>query len=291
MAGGSWWTPTIWVDGIDSTWGSYSVSWWLTIFRGMVDARLPVPSPLELDLQVEYGARGDTGTAYVEIVATDTIPFTQLRWYLNIVEDDLTQGVRHYDQILRDYVLGYNGTALTISEGDTVDVSKEFVMDPGWEEEKCRVVVFVQNGKLAPAGERKREVLQAIQGPLLQPVPGQVVDVTITKSSENLLLQWSPVVTDSNGNPIVVDLYRIFRDTVAFFDPGSNPFDSTPETLFMDTTGAVGDTLIHYYYGVTAVSGTKESGLSKGVGEFDRPLTNVEPPETTRVELRLHPSR
>jgi hypothetical protein len=291
MKGGSWWTPTIWVDGIDSTWESHTVSWWLTKFRGMVDARLPVPSPLELDLQVEYGARGDTGTVHVEIVATDTIPFTTLRWYLNIVEDDLTQGSRHYDQILRDYVLGYNGTALTISEGDTVDVSEDFIMDPSWLEENCRVVVFVQNGKLAPAGERKREVLGAIQEPVLQPVPAEVVDITITKGAQDLVLQWSPVVSDTNGDPLEVDLYRIFRDTVCFFQPGSEPFDSTPDTHYVDTSGVVGDTLVHYYYGVTAVVGAKESGFSKRIGGFDFPLYNIEPPETTRVETRPRPSR
>ena len=277
-----YYTPTIVVDGIDSVAESATVSWWLDSLRTMVNLRLPVPSPLALDLQVEYGARGDTGTAYVEIVATDTIPFSQPRWWMAIVEDDLTQGTKHYDQILRDYFPGTTapppGTPLTISEGDTVYVTEDFVISPAWAQENCRVVFFVQNNKTAPAGERKREVLQSIQAAVVIPVPAEVADVTIAKSAQDLVLQWSPVTQDTYGRPLDVDVYHIYRNTVAFFDPGSEPFDSTPDTLFMDTTGAVGDTLIHYYYGVTAVSGEKESDLAKRVGEFDGSLTNVEPP-------------
>jgi hypothetical protein len=76
-----------------------------------------------------------------------------------------------------------------------------------------------------------------------------------------------------------VNLYHIYRDTVPFFSPGPAAFDSTEEAFYMDDTGTVGDTLTHYYYEVTAVSGEKESGFSKSVGEFDQHLTNIEPPE------------
>jgi predicted dehydrogenase len=67
----------------------------------------------------------------------------------------------------------------------------------------------------------------------------------------------------------VVDQYRIYQDTVAFFDSGSEPFDSTASTFYMDTSGVVGDTGIHYFYAVTAVFSGKESVPSSVVGEFD----------------------
>jgi hypothetical protein len=102
------------------------------------------------------------------------------------------------------------------------------------------------------------------------PVP--VSDLTVTLSGEDLRLEWSAVTTDGFGGPIVVDRYRIYRDTSAYFEPGSEPFDSTVALFFVDDTEVVGDTLTHYYYAVTAVSGDKESEFSNLVGEFDRGL-------------------
>lgn len=106
--------------------------------------------------------------------------------------------------------------------------------------------------------------------------PQQVADLTVTLAGEDLRLEWSAVTVDVHGTPLVVDRYRIYRDTVAFFDSGSEPFDSTGVHSYVDTSGVVGDTGTHYYYAVTAVSAGKESGSSGQVGEFDRELVVLE---------------
>ena len=267
--------PTLWMDGIDDQTGAWSdVNYTWSVYSGMINARLAVPSPLELDFSVEYGARGDTGTVHMEVVATDTIPFSKLRWRFGIVEDGLTSGSKHYDQILREYVTTHVGDTLSISEGDTVSRSEEFVMDPTWVVENCRIVVFVQNGKDVTPLEQEREVLQAIQKPVIAPTPERVTDLTITLSEENLILDWSPVATDTNGNPVEVDYYQVYRDTLGFFEPGSDPFGSTAGTFYVDDSGVVGDAGTHYYYAVTAVAGGKESEHSGGVGEFDKVIVS-----------------
>jgi len=242
----------------------------------MVDARLPVSSPLEMSLWVEYGAHGDSGTAHLQIVATDTIVFTSPRLRLAVVEDDLLQGSRMYDQVLRDYLGGPLGYAITIAQGDTIQWDEDFVLTPSWNEEKCRILAFVQEGKtLAP---NQREVLQAVQAPVVSYTsPSQVSGLTITLLEGDLVLEWLPVTEDTSGNPIVVDSYNIYRDTVAFFGPGSNPFDGAIYLSFTDTTGAVGDTLVQYYYAVTAVYHDQESDFSGIVGEFDTRLINEVP--------------
>ena len=102
------------------------------------------------------------------------------------------------------------------------------------------------------------------------PVP--ISDLTVTLSGEDLRLEWSAVTTDGFGGPIVVDRYCIYRDTMTYFDPGSEPFDSTVALFYVDGSGVVGDTGRNYYYAVTAVCGVKESGFSNLVGEFDRNL-------------------
>lgn len=242
----------------------------------MVADRRAVSSPLKMTMQVELDAKADSGTVHVEIVATDTIPFTGLYIRFTVIEDDLTSGLKHYDQILRDYFPSTTGYSITIAEGDTLSFSEDFEIDPSWVLENCRVLVFVQNGKYV--AQYKREVAQAIQGPLLAPVPDAVANLTVTLLESDLVLQWSPVSTDTSGNPVEVDYYQVYRDTLSFFEPGSDPFTSTTDTFYVDDSGVVGDTGTHYYYAVTAVAGSKESDFSGTVGEFDTGLTN-EPPE------------
>jgi hypothetical protein len=99
--------------------------------------------------------------------------------------------------------------------------------------------------------------------------PEEVDDLFITLMGSDLMLQWSPVNADTNGQPIAIDYYAVFRCSLDFFGPGSDPFMTTVDTFFVDDTGVVGDTTNQYYYCVTAVSGAKESDKSLVVGEFD----------------------
>jgi hypothetical protein len=192
------------------------------------------------------------------------------------VEDDLYQSGKYYDQMLRDYFAPtaphHAGTPITISLGDTVTHSDEFVMDPGWDASKCRVVAFVQNGVGVPPPEIEREVIQAVQAPLIRPLPAAVTGLTATLMADDVQLDWGPVTTNTEGGPLAIDHYQIYRDTLGFFGPGSDPFLTITDTTITDTTGVVGDTAKHYYYAVTAVSGSDESEVTGEAGEFDRYL-------------------
>ena len=274
---GGQYTPTFEGDGIDEiigNQGGIAACW--AAYKGSISARLPVSTPLEMSLEVNYGAHGDSGTVRVEIVATDTIPYTSLRVRTCIVEDGLSYGGKAYNQMLRGYFCptapSHAGTPISISEGDTVIHTDEFVMDPSWVPENCRIVAFVQNGVGVPPPEIEREMIQAIQEPLVKQPPAEVAGLTATLMADDLLLEWEPVTTDTEGAPMTIDHYQIYRDTLGFFGPGSDPFLTTADTFCVDTTGVVGDPDVHYYYAVTAVAGADESDVSGEAGEFDRYL-------------------
>jgi hypothetical protein len=94
-------------------------------------------------------------------------------------------------------------------------------------------------------------------------------------SSGDILLWWSPV-EDNFG----VDYYVVYRGLGPNF-PGDS-IAAPAETTYLDV-GAVGDTLANYFYMIKAVDvGGNKSGNSNCVGEFDEPLTNYTPPDTTR---------
>jgi hypothetical protein len=107
---------------------------------------------------------------------------------------------------------------------------------------------------------------------VISPAPAAVADLTVTLSDDDLVLSWTPVDQDTQGGPLTVDHYLVYRDTLAFREPGSDPFQTTADTFWVDDTGVVGDTGTHYFYWITAVSGTKESTDSPGGGEIDIPL-------------------
>ena len=260
------WTPTVWFDGADEQTGAPGgMDSLLTIYRDKILARLAVPSPLAMNLTVEYSAKADTGMVHVELTAADSIPYQDLHLRMTVVESGQLVNERIINHLLRDYFPDTLGVSLTLSQGDTVNHSEPFVIKPAWQEEECHIVVFVQD-------DTTREVLQAVQTPLVAAIPAAVSDLSITLCGGDLLLAWPPVTQDTLGHPLAVDHYRIYRDTVAFREPGSDPFQTTADTFLVDDTGVVGDTGKQYFYWIAAVSGAKESADSRGAGEFDTHL-------------------
>jgi hypothetical protein len=262
------WTPTLWLDGVEDVMELYenvNLTW--SVYRDEIGVQLEVPSPLEMDIQVFYGAKGDTGTVDVQVVAATPISFSDLRLRLAIVESDLSWAGDTWNQVLRDYFPTWTGISFSIAQGDTFTHSEDFVIQTGWDDENCDLVVFVQD-------HTTRDVLQAIQSPLIVPIPEAITDLAVTLVEDDLVLNWSPVALDTYGHPLRVDYYRVYRDNVPVFLPGAEPFDTATEDFYVDGTGVVGDVGTNYYYAVTAVAGYKESGFSRWVGEIDRVLAS-----------------
>jgi hypothetical protein len=259
---GSYYTPTFWIDGIDSLSYSWPISTWRSQLKGRISARLSVPSPVEIDLQVFYGAKKDTGTAVVTVEAKEPIVYSNLRLTMCVIQNDLYSG-QIRNQVVRRWVPYWGGVSFSIAEGDTFTDSEDFVIKSAWVEENCKMVAFVQDANTY-------EVLQSTQSPLLVPTPDKVATLDINLVEDDLRLDWSAVTMDTWGDPLTVDGYHIYRDTVGFRDPGSDPFFTTSNTYYVDDSGVVGTLDKHYFYWVTAVAGYKESAESPGVGEFDR---------------------
>jgi hypothetical protein len=258
-----YWSPTIWVDGRDEqTSADADVNRQWGTYKTMISARRAIPSPLVMDLDVQYGDRGDTARAVVRVVAEDSIAFNDLHLRLAVIESGLNyKGT--YDQVLRGFFPDIGGIYFTIAQGDTFIRVQDFIWDEVWMPSGGRVAAFVQD-------DENRDVLQAVQAPLLAPVPRRPGDLTVTLSGRDVRLDWSPVSADTAGSPLMVDQYRIYRDTSAAFESGSQPIAATGETFFVDDSGVVGETARQYYYRVTAVADFKESAASNAAGEFDR---------------------
>jgi len=168
-------------------------------------------------------------------------------------------------------------TATGPSSGfDTTDISGNYIIEallPGSYDVTATAAGYypdTQNGVTVIADDTT--AVDFLLNPIEVAPPEAVDDLAIALSKTDLVLQWSAVTTDTSGNPLVVDLYRLYRDTVAYFTAGLTPLDSTVDLSYTDSTGVVGDIGTQHYYIVTAVSGGNESESSNMVGEFDRSL-------------------
>jgi hypothetical protein len=161
------------------------------------------------------------------------------------------------------------------SGADTTDGSGNYIIEdllPGSYDVTATAAGYdpdTQNGVTVIADDTT--TVNFLLTPIVVAPPEAVDDLTATLSLTDIVLQWSAVTVDTSGAPLVVDIYRVYRDTLPDFTPGA-PIDSTVGVLFVDDTGVVGDTEKHYYYLVTAVAGGEESAPSTEVGEFDRSL-------------------
>ena len=98
--------------------------------------------------------------------------------------------------------------------------------------------------------------------------PTAIADLQAQKSNSDVVLNWSPVTTDTLGNPETISQYVVYRDTEPYSPPGDS-LGSTVNNTFTDplAAGLIGT---HYFYVVRAVDATdKKSDNSNQVAEFD----------------------
>jgi hypothetical protein len=159
------WMPTVWFAGMDEVTGAWTnvyTTW--DAYNEKITNWLYVPTPLVIDLDVDYVPRTASGTVHVEVTAETFVGFSDLHLRIALTESDITYSSRHFDQILRDYLPDQNGIAFTIAEGETFRHSEDFVIDSGWDAAECDIVAFVEN-------DAERMVVQCAQAPVPAQTP------------------------------------------------------------------------------------------------------------------------
>lgn len=143
--GGSTYAPRAYIDGfIDGT-SSY------TGWPGAIEGRWLDFSPISITLT---GTRsGNTLNMNAAITAEQAVNSANWRVQWAIVESEISQPqnspsgyvpfVHHYAH--RSMYPDANGSAITISQGQTVNVPRAITLNAGWVANNCRVIVFVQN--------------------------------------------------------------------------------------------------------------------------------------------------
>jgi hypothetical protein len=80
-------------------------------------------------------------------------------------------------------------------------------------------------------------------------VPEAVEEVFISLNADTIYLNWTPVNLDTCGQPIIIDFYNIYSDSLPYFTPSPiNWIDQTADTLW----NQIMPNQAHAFYLITA---------------------------------------
>ena len=148
----SWYVPRIFFDGLIDGRFLYEDNTWFN----MVAHRSTVESPLEITLDIDIS--GTEGTARAHITAEEDVlsPHVVIHFVLteSEIEYEAPNGVNLHHNVMRQMLPDEHGEPFTIHEGQRIDLSRDFTLQPEWVAEHLGLVVFVQDSAT-------REVVQA----------------------------------------------------------------------------------------------------------------------------------
>ena len=136
-------TPHCFFDGIVDGTSNYSA------WQMMIQNRMNEPSPLTIDLVVDYNPQSREGSVMATIHNEDDSPYNNVKLRFCITESDIEytapNGETEHNYVMRDYFPDVNGITVDIPAGETIVDTAYFTLSPSWEDGNCQVVVFVQN--------------------------------------------------------------------------------------------------------------------------------------------------
>lgn len=127
------------------------------IYRRWITQRLAVPSPLTIDMTCTYDTVSNNGTATASITNTSTGTVSGTLQFA-VVENNIPYswyGLTTVEHVCRDMLPDASGEAVSIPAGGSIVRTRNFTINPGWNEQNCKIVAFVQGStkEIYQAGE------------------------------------------------------------------------------------------------------------------------------------------
>lgn len=135
------WVPWDVVDGQSST---------TEVDPARIINALAKPSPVELNMVMDYDTLTGTGTITWTAKATDSTHYDNIWLHTVITESNVRldgsgNGETVFNQAMRDMVDDQYGDTLTlVAAGDSITRVKSFFIDPSWDADGCEIIMFLQ---------------------------------------------------------------------------------------------------------------------------------------------------
>ena len=142
-----WWaTPWLWFDGNPHC-ESYPT--WQT----KINQRMSRPAPVTINMWGDWWPAQGTGTIYAQF-RNDSTAALNGRVLFVVTEDSIFKPVNNGDQwhnrVARDYIDGHTGTIINIPAGDSITLSRSFVLDTLWNPDMIQFVTWIQDLNMTP---------------------------------------------------------------------------------------------------------------------------------------------
>ena len=140
---GNNYTPHLFIDGIVD--GGSSYGQWENLYL----QRWDVQSPMEIVVTGNYDDQKRETDLNIAVTATDDISSSNLRLFCVLIENYINfhapNGISVHNQTMRDMVPNATGEVFTISNGETVEFTRQVALDQEFDENNCQIVVFVED--------------------------------------------------------------------------------------------------------------------------------------------------
>lgn len=157
----AWYVPRIFFDGVLDGRYLYDDDTW----PNLVSDRSQMESPLEIGL--EFDCDGTNGTVHAHITAEEDLTSPDLVIHFVLTESEIDyeagNGVNIHHNAMRQMLPDENGEPFQILNGQTIDLSRNFTLEPEWVPGHVGFVVFVQDNAT-------KEVIQAAKSRIMTAV-------------------------------------------------------------------------------------------------------------------------
>jgi thiol-disulfide isomerase/thioredoxin len=132
--------PACVFDGLTWEIGALSVADAQARYEFRIDSRMPVGSPISLEVTGSIAARGQVS---VKVKLHDALAGGPNVVRIGVIENEIPLEDPPYEFVVRDML---DEETLTIAAaGDSTTVVRDFTVDPSWNENHLDVIAFVQN--------------------------------------------------------------------------------------------------------------------------------------------------
>ncbi|MBI4721868.1 MAG: Omp28-related outer membrane protein [Candidatus Stahlbacteria bacterium] len=202
--GGSLATPTVWADGVFERAGvGYAQC------RADFNTRKVISSPLSIGLSGSYNAGTRTGTIMAQVTNTSGSSVSGKLHFI-VVETAIPYSWYNEDSVFnvpRDCLPDGNGEAVSIAAGSSIDKSRNFTLNTGWNANKCDIIVFVQGTSKEMYQGQKVHIMDISveETPKIESVELKL-EILPNPVSRRAVIQWSAPNACDNSRLMIYDL-------------------------------------------------------------------------------------
>lgn len=136
-------TPQSYLNGV--TMGQFSATEW----TARINAEFKTTRFLDISLSRNFNSSTDSGTITANVKLLTSLSTTDNVIHIVLTESSISydggNGIKIHDYVVRNMVTGSNGEPISLSQGQTTTVNKNFGLKSKWNEDNCYLSVYVQS--------------------------------------------------------------------------------------------------------------------------------------------------